>query len=111
MNGAQRLQAQKFGVEVIELESWTGKLPEGLRHPLCLSVDMDVLDPAYAPGVSHHEPGGLSTRDVLRLIHDLPVRPIGADLVELNPSRDGSGMSAMVAPKIVKELVAAMLHE
>ena len=110
MNTPQRAQAEKYGVEVIDADSWTGTLPDGILHPLYISVDMDVLDPAFAPGVSHHEPGGLSTRDVLRLIHNLPVRPVGADLVELNPSRDGSGMSAMVAAKIVKELAAAMLH-
>ena len=110
MNTPQRVQAAKYGVEVIDADSWTGVLPEGILYPLYISVDMDVLDPAFAPGVSHHEPGGLSTRDVVRLIHNLPVRPVGADLVELNPSRDGSGMSAMVAAKIVKELAAAMLH-
>jgi arginase len=110
MNAPQRAQAGKYGVEVIDAESWTGTLPDGIIHPLYISIDMDVLDPAFAPGVSHHEPGGLSTRDVLRLIHNLPVRPVGADLVELNPSRDCNGMSAMVAAKIVKELAAAMLH-
>lgn len=81
-----------------------------IHHPLIISIDLDVLDPAYAPGVSHHEPGGLSTRDVLRLFHAVPVRPVGADLVELNPSRDGSGISSLVAAKLVKELVPAMLH-
>jgi agmatinase len=111
MNAPQKVQAEKYGVEVINAESWTGTLPTGILHPLYVSIDMDVLDPAYAPGVSHHEPGGLSTRDVLGLIHKLPVRPVGADLVELNPSRDGSGMSAMVAAKIAKELAAAMLHD
>jgi agmatinase len=110
MNSAQRAQEKKFGVEVIDADSWTGTLPGGILHPLYISVDMDVLDPAFAPGVSHHEPGGLSTREVLRLIHNLPVQPVGADLVELNPSRDTSGMSSMVAAKLVKELAAAMLH-
>jgi agmatinase len=110
MNSAQRSQAKKNGVEVIDADNWTSTLPEGILHPLYISIDMDVLDPAFAPGVSHHEPGGLSTRDVIRLIHNVPVRPVGADLVELNPSRDGSGMSSMVAAKLVKELAAAMLH-
>eukprot|EP00617_Octactis_speculum_P018206 CAMPEP_0185764568 /NCGR_PEP_ID=MMETSP1174-20130828/23526_1 /TAXON_ID=35687 /ORGANISM="Dictyocha speculum, Strain CCMP1381" /LENGTH=78 /DNA_ID=CAMNT_0028447153 /DNA_START=102 /DNA_END=338 /DNA_ORIENTATION=+ len=76
---------------------------------------MDVLDPAFAPGVSHHEPGGLSTRqaiDALHVLHMLgdagSIDVIGADVVELNPSRDPSGITAMAAAKISKELLGLL---
>ena len=56
--------------------------------PLYISIDLDAFDPAFAPGVSHHEPGGLSVRDILSVL-DRVTRPIvGADVVEYNPSRD-----------------------
>ena len=56
--------------------------------PTYLSIDLDGLDPAFAPGVSHHEPGGLSVRELLELIEVLPGPLVGADIVELNPDRD-----------------------
>jgi len=108
-NAHQRLQAERFGVETFGVtDDWTAVLAS-LRPPLYLSVDLDVLDPAFAPGISHYEPGGLSTRDVLKIIHALPVPPTGADIVELNPDRDRHGVTAMVAAKLLKEIVARML--
>jgi arginase family enzyme len=68
-----------------------------------------VLDPAHAPGVSHHEPGGLSTREVIGLIAELEAPLVGADIVEFNPERDLVGMTAMTAAKLLKEVAAAML--
>jgi arginase len=70
---------------------------------------MDCLDPAFAPGVSHWEPGGLSTREALSVIQSLQANIIGADLVEFNPTQDLSNMTGMVAAKIFKELAAKML--
>lgn len=72
-----------------------------------MSIDVDSLDPAFAPGVSHIEPGGLSFRDVLNILHNLQGNVIGGDVVELNPQRDTvDGMTAMVAAKLVRELTA-----
>ncbi|MGB2625421.1 MAG: arginase family protein, partial [Candidatus Acidiferrum sp.] len=79
------------------------------RAPVYVSFDMDVLDPAFAPGVSHWEPGGLSTRQAIRYLHALPGPIIGADLVEFNPVRDSSGLTATVAAKILKELLGQMI--
>jgi arginase len=104
MNEHQRKQAERFGVEVLEMRQWEGHMP-ALDGPLYVSFDMDVLDPAYCPGVSHPEPGGLTTREVIREIHDLSVPIVGADIVELNPANDQSGISAMCAAKILKELI------
>ncbi|MEM1122776.1 MAG: arginase family protein, partial [Bacteroidota bacterium] len=72
-------------------------------------LDLDGLDPAYAPGVAHHEPGGLTTREVLRLIQGINVPIIGADIVEYNPHRDVSDQTAMVAAKLMKEIAGKML--
>ena len=78
--------------------------------PVYLSVDLDGLDPAFAPGVSHREPGGLSVRDVLALIHAIPGDIVGADVVEYNPKQDLGGLTAAAAAKIVKEIAGAMGH-
>jgi arginase len=108
----QREQGKRFGVQMISMRRWQADLDVialGLDAPLYVSIDLDVLDPAHAPGVSHYEPGGASVRDVLRVIQALPVAPVGADVVELNPRRDHHDMTAMVALKLVKELAARML--
>jgi agmatinase len=108
-NAHQRQQAERFGVETFGVtDDWTAVLAS-LEPPLYLSIDLDVLDPAFAPGISHYEPGGLSTRDVLEIIHALPGPPTGADIVELNPDRDRHNMTAMVAAKLLKEIIARML--
>ena len=109
MTPHQRAQAGRFGVEVIEMRDWQAELVPAFAGPVYLSLDMDVLDPAFAPGVSHHEPGGLSTRDVLGLIQSLRAPIVGADIVEFNPTRDPLGITAMVAAKFLKEIVAHML--
>jgi arginase len=109
MNEHQRAQAERWGVTVIDMARWEPALQVPLDGPTYLSLDLDVLDPAFAPGVSHHEPGGLSTRDVLRLLHGLQTPLVGADIVEFNPQRDLADMTAMVAAKFVKEIVACML--
>jgi arginase len=110
MNPHQRAQAERFGVEVIEMRHWQPGLKLDFGGPLYLSLDMDVLDPAFAPGTSHHEPGGLSTRQVLRLIQDLRAPIVGADIVECNPKRDPMGITAMAAAKFLKEILACMLE-
>ena len=110
MNPHQRTQAERFGVEVIEVRNGRPETGLDFEGPLYLSLDLDVLDPAFAPGVSHHEPGGLSTRDVLRLIQSLRAPIVGADIVEFNPRRDPVGITAMVAAKFLKEIAGRMLE-
>jgi agmatinase len=111
MNDVQRRQVEKFGVTCIEMKDYRSKNPIELEGPVYISLDMDVLDPAYAPGVSHHEPGGMSTRKVLRLIQSIGCPIVGADIVEYNPDRDVNGMTAAVAAKFVKEIAGLMLHQ
>lgn len=109
LNPHQRAQARRFGVEVIEMRDWRPGMDLRLAAPLYLSLDLDALDPAFAPGVSHHEPGGFTTREVLGIIQSLPVPLVGADLVEFNPVRDPTGITAALAAKLVKEILAQML--
>ncbi|MBO9452647.1 agmatinase [Tropicibacter sp. R16_0] len=110
MNAHQREQADRFGVEVVDMRNWHSDLTPEFDGPVYLSLDLDGLDPAFAPGVSHHEPGGLSTRDVIDLIARFQGQLIGADIVELNPHRDPYGITAMVAAKMVKEIGARLLR-
>ena len=110
MTPHQQEQADRFNVTVIDMKSW----PKGLAKlrfdgPVYISLDLDVLDPAYAPGVSHHEPGGLRTRDVISVIQQLKAPIVGADIVEYNPVQDINGMTSMVAAKLMKELADKML--
>lgn len=110
MNTHQREQADRFGVEVVDMRNWRADLTPEFDGPVYLSLDLDGLDPAFAPGVSHHEPGGLSTREVIDLIARFKGQLVGADIVELNPHRDPYGMTAMVAAKFVKEIGARLLR-
>lgn len=113
MSPHQLAQAERLGVEVIDMRAWAaGSRPalSSLAGPLYLSLDLDGLDPAFAPGVSHQEPGGLSVREVISLIQGLPGPFVGADVVEYNPLCDLGGTTARVAAKLVKEIASRMLE-
>jgi arginase len=105
----QRAQADKYPVEIVDMRSWeTGARPT-LSAPVYISIDLDGIDPAFAPGVSHREPGGLSVRDVITLIQRASGPIVGADIVEYNPRQDLGGVTASVAAKLVKELASRMM--
>ncbi len=110
MSGHQLAQANRFGVEVITMRNLDRFSQLSFAAPLFISLDVDVLDPAFAPGISHYEPGGMSVREVLRCIQGLKVPVVGADIVEYNPVRDWHGQTAMVCAKFLKEIAAAMLR-
>jgi agmatinase len=108
MNDHQKEQARRFAVTTLGcIEPQEAPI---LKGPLYITIDLDGLDPAFAPGVSHQEPGGLSTRDVVRMLHRQRAAIVGIDVVELNPDRDVGGMTAMAAAKLVKEAVAVALR-
>ena len=106
LNSHCRQQAERFGVEIVEMRDFAADRIQIPAAPLYVSIDLDALDPAFAPGVSHHEPGGLSVRDILSVLHRIDGPIVGADVVEYNPTRDINGMTAVVAAKFVKELAA-----
>jgi agmatinase len=109
MNAHQRKQADRFGVEVVEMRALPafGKLK--LAGPVYLSFDIDVLDPAFAPGISHREPGGMSVREAVAHLHAITGDIVGADIVEYNPKQDVSQLTAMVCAKILKEILGKMI--
>jgi len=96
-------------VEVIEMQDIEAARAIAFDGPVYLSFDMDCLDPAFAPGVSHSEPGGMSTRQALDIIHNFEGDLVGADIVEFNPERDPDGLTATVAAKLLKEILGRML--
>jgi arginase len=105
LNKHQRQQADRFKVEQIEMRH-VGRVRLAFDRPLYVSIDLDGFDPAFAPGVSHHEPGGLTVREVVDMLLGLDTPLLGADVVELNPDRDTNGVTAVLAAKLVKELAA-----
>ncbi len=113
MTAHQQDQAERFGVEVHELRTWDGRLPDDLAGPVYVTIDVDALDPAFAPGISHHEPGGMTTRQLIDCLHQLAttsaVEVVAADIVEINPERDVNDMTAMVGAKLVRELLGLLL--
>ena len=113
ITGHLREQARRFGVDIFEMRYLAEKPDLRLTGNVYISFDLDVLDPAHAPGVSHHEAGGMTVRHALSIIQSIdPKRSpiVGADVVELNPSRDISGITAAAAAKIVKEIAGKMLE-
>ena len=78
-------------------------------RPVYLSVDIDVLDPAHAPGPGPPEAGGLTSRELLAMIRALAVtRLIGADVVEVSPAYDHAQLTATAASHVVYEILSAM---
>ena len=111
MNTHNREQAKKYGVEVIEMKDWyNSAIDIRVDGPAYLSFDLDAIDPAFAPGLSHHEPGGFTTRQALSIIQKLEPKFVGADIVEFNPNRDINDMTAMLAAKLFKEILDLLLR-
>jgi agmatinase len=78
-------------------------------RPLYVSVDIDVLDPAHAPGTGTPEPGGLTTRELQELLRGLDGLPIaGADIVEVAPAYDHAELTALAAGQVAYELLALL---
>ena len=108
LNAHCRSQAERYGVEIVPMRNFRADAVPTLTGPVYISLDLDGLDPAFAPGVSHPEPGGLSVREVLDVLGALRAPVIGADIVEYNPDRDIGSATAVVAAKFVKELAALL---
>lgn len=109
VNDHHRDQFKRFGVETIEAGRWSDTRLLEITTPVYISMDIDGLDPAYAPGVSHREPGGPSPRQVIDLIQTIDQRIVGADIVEYNPRCDVSNLTATVAAKLLKEIAGMMV--
>lgn len=110
LNSHQKEQSEKFGVEIVPMKKFSPDQVPEFNNPVYISIDLDGIDPAFAPGVSHHEPGGLSSRQVIDIIGNLKVPVIGGDVVEYNPQRDVSGITSALAAKLVKEVLSKMVE-
>lgn len=110
MTAHQQEQAERFGVEVAHYREWDGRVPD-VDGDVYVSIDVDALDPAFAPGVSHFEPGGMTVRELVDALHQIGAsgaRVLGADVVEVNPERDLHGLTAMVGAKLMRELLGLL---
>ncbi len=84
-------------------------LPDLKERPVYVTLDIDILDPAYAPATSTPEPGGIQPAEifeVLTVLEELQV--VGLDIVELVPAYDASGITAMLVAKMTREGLLAL---
>ncbi|KAF5122600.1 Guanidinobutyrase [Metarhizium anisopliae] len=83
----------------------------GTDDPVYLSVDIDVLDPAFAPGTGTPEPGGWTTRELIRILRGVEgLNLVGADIVEVSPAYQGRGEeTALAAAQVVYEILSSMV--
>jgi agmatinase len=99
-----------------EDKGWRGVMADALAEALdgprkiFVSVDMDVLDPAYAPGVGTPEPGGMTPRELFPMLRALGAQNeiVGAELVEVNPLVDQSYRTSLMAVRILRELLTGI---
>jgi agmatinase len=108
-NPTLKAMAERYNVEQFWMKDWAGPPRLTFERPVYISLDLDGLDPAFAPGVSHPEPGGLSVRDVIGTLQRLEGRVVAGDLVEYNPDADWDGRTAVVAVKLLKEMLQLMV--
>ena len=85
----------------------------GTEAPVYLSVDIDVLDPAFAPGSGVPVPGGWTTRELIRVLRGVEgLNVVGADVVEVSPAYQGAGEeTALAAAQVVYEIVSSMVKK
>ncbi len=95
--------------DVRDIENTCDSVMESARNfgALYLSIDIDAVDPAFAPGTGYTEPGGLSSRELLYLVQRLKLLKNlkRADLVEINPDKDVNRMTVKLGAKIIAELI------
>ncbi|MCZ7397754.1 MAG: agmatinase [Candidatus Methanoperedens sp.] len=88
------------------IEAVTHEIRERISGPVYLSIDMDAIDPAYAPALGTPEPYGMTPREVRDVIACLAPQIVGFDLVEIAPAYD-SGGTALLGAKLVRDFIAA----
>jgi arginase len=117
LHGVQMLHAIDTPLDGRDIAQWVNEQASARfgtsvarESAVYISVDLDGLDPAFAPGVAHPEPGGLSSRQLLTAIERLGGDVVAADVVELLPSVDTpNGLTARVGAAAVKALAARMM--
>jgi agmatinase len=109
LNAAQMPQLERYRdrLHLFHARDLLGDLPL-LPHipagaPVYLTVDLDGFDPAYAPGVAHPVPGGLTPRQALNFIQNPQWKLVGMDAVEVNPDLDVNDQTAILAARVLHE--------
>jgi agmatinase len=102
--------AQKHTIQKkYTLEGLENVIKELKDKPIYVTLDLDVLDPAYFCGTGTPEPGGVSFKELMEAVHKLnELSIVGADINEVAPHYDQSGVSTITACKILRELVLTM---
>lgn len=109
----ERLGFQVLSSELVEQEG-VGAVIDRMRarlgdRPVYVSIDIDVLDPAHAPGTGTPEAGGLTSRELLRMVRALSdLHVVGADVVEVSPAYDHAQLTGIAASHVVYELVTLL---
>jgi agmatinase len=109
--GFQILTSRQFARETLDslIDRMLTRLGD---RPVYVSVDIDVLDPAHAPGTGTPEAGGLTSRELLELLRALDSRNVvGADIVEVAPSYDHAEVTGIAASHVAYELLSVMAPE
>lgn len=109
MQGFARVDADEIWRNGLDqaVEKIKNRIPPGM--PVYVSVDIDVLDPGFAPGTGTIEPGGLLPRELIFLLRQIEgLNVVGADVVETNPAFDHAEITATNAAQVVFELITSM---
>jgi agmatinase len=78
-------------------------------YPVYITIDIDVVDPAFAPGTGTPEPGGCSSREILEVVsHFRQLNVVGFDIVEVSPLSDFSERTSLLAAKILREMLITL---
>ncbi|WP_017756649.1 agmatinase [Calidifontibacillus oryziterrae] len=109
--------AQDVGMYIAKfevLEPLKEILPKLSGRPVYVTIDIDVLDPAFAPGTGTVDAGGITSRELLASIHEIAksdVKVVGADLVEVAPIYDPSEQTANTASKMLREMILGWVQK
>lgn len=115
------LRDHEFGFQIIRCSdideigavATTERIKERIGDlPVYLSIDIDVLDPAFAPGTGTPEMGGLHSREILRILRGLSgLNIVGADVVEVAPAYDHADITSLAAATLVFEMMAILTSD
>ena len=109
--------AKEVGMHISKfevLEPLKEVLPKLAGRPVYLTIDIDVLDPAHAPGTGTVDAGGITSKELLASIHEIAksdLRIVGSDLVEVAPIYDNSEQTANTASKIIREMILGLVQK
>ncbi|MDA8227712.1 MAG: agmatinase [Desulfitobacterium hafniense] len=92
------------------LEPLREAIPQLKGKPVYVSLDIDVVDPAFAPGTGTQEAGGCTSKEIIKAIHALgELNVVGFDLVEVSPTMDSSERTSLLAAKLVREAILSFV--